>query len=264
MVYRCRRFIKCDGKNVSYQVFKKSSSCVVDVLFDTHLFVFCYFFRTRCPSVFSFYPLFATFRDTWEVDISGVGTTGNEEVREFLKCSDTSLSILIQPAYICLWFMYPLYCCALIPFNKMCINSSMWGSYLGGCPLCPGLLGFKRGCIAFPMDGKYMESLCPSSLGENTVDLMWPEGAKKILKKNWGNYMEIVLECNFVNWKYYNYLPFCIEEGIECDISLMRLVEEALEGGVQTPFEWMFSIDALGLSSWRPSQQPVICLRCAG
>lgn len=74
--------------------------------------------------------------------------------------------------------------------------------------------------------------------------------------------MEICVECNFVNW---NYLPFCIEEGIEYDISLMRLVEEALEGGVQTPFTRMFSIDALGLSSWlRPSQKPVFCLRCAG
>lgn len=68
--------------------------------------------------------------------------------------------------FVYIWSMYP-FCCALIPFNKMCINSSMWGSYLGGCPFCPGLLGVKRGCIAFPMDGKYMESLCPSSLGEN-------------------------------------------------------------------------------------------------
>lgn len=49
-----------------------------------HSFVFCVFFWTRRPSVFSLtvYPLFATFRDTWEVDISGVGTTGNEEVQE--------------------------------------------------------------------------------------------------------------------------------------------------------------------------------------
>ena len=106
---------------------------------------------------------------------------------KFLKCSDTSLLILIQPAYICLWFiMYPpLYCCALIPFNKMCINSSMWGSYLGGCPLCPGLLGVKRGCIAFPMDGKYMESLCPSSLG---VDVTWrseKDFEKKMGKLSW-------------------------------------------------------------------------------
>ena len=52
-------------KNVSYQFLKKSSSLVVDVLFDTHVFpVLFFFFRTRRPSVFSFYPLFATFRDT--------------------------------------------------------------------------------------------------------------------------------------------------------------------------------------------------------
>ena len=122
---------------------------------------------------------------------------------EMKRCDNSSsvrthlCQFLYSQHICCLWFMYPLHCCALIPFNKMCINSSMWGSYLGGCPLCPGLLGVKRGCIAFPMDGKYMESLCPSSLGENTVDLIWPEGAKKILKKNWGNIMEIVLECNF-------------------------------------------------------------------
>lgn len=125
---------------------------------------------------------------------------------KFLKCSDTSLSILIQPAYICLWFMYPLYCCALIPLNKMCIKSSTWGSYLGGCPLCPGLLGVKRGCIAFPMDGKYMESLCPSSLGENTVDLIWPEGAKKILKKNWGNYHGNMCGVQFCKLKLFTLL----------------------------------------------------------
>lgn len=85
MVYRCRLFTKCDEKMWMDQFFKKSSSLVVDVLFDTHLFVFClffFFFGLGALLFFSFYPLFATFRDTWEVDISGVGTTGNEEVRK--------------------------------------------------------------------------------------------------------------------------------------------------------------------------------------
>lgn len=71
-------------------------------------------------------------------------------------------------------------------------KSSMWGSYLGGCPLCPGLLGLKRGCIAFPMDGKYMESLCPSSLGESDL-----KERKRVWKQIGEMIMEIVLECNF-------------------------------------------------------------------
>lgn len=96
-------------KNVSYQFFKKSSSLVVDILFDTHLFS-VFFFRTRCLSVFSFYPLFATFRDTWEVDISGVGTTGNEEVREIPQVfGHIFVNSYTASNICCLWFMYPLY-----------------------------------------------------------------------------------------------------------------------------------------------------------
>lgn len=82
MVYRCRLFTKCDEK-CELPIFEKVEfMCCWRLIWHSFVCFLFFFFRTRCPSVFSFYPLFATFRDTWEVDISGVGTTGNEEVRE--------------------------------------------------------------------------------------------------------------------------------------------------------------------------------------
>lgn len=109
-------------KNVSYQFFKKSSSLVVDILFDTHLF--SVFFFGLGAFLFSVSILYLQLFVTLErLTSAALVPLEMKRCEKFLKCSDTSLSILIQPA---IYVVYDLciHCilCALIPFNKMCIK----------------------------------------------------------------------------------------------------------------------------------------------